>query len=137
MQLSISASVLAINSIGRSAGFCEYITATEERELAGHRTRPARLMQDLLERGEAGLTIWIVRGRVHEHADSPLTSSLLRARSERPRRRAAEQRDELASLHLRGHSITSSARASTVGGSSRPSALAFFKFITSSSLVGC
>src|SRR5215831_16399943 len=39
MQLSISASVLAINSIGRSADFCEYITATEERELAGHRTR--------------------------------------------------------------------------------------------------
>src|SRR5262249_1679759 len=36
----------------------------------------------------------------------------------------AEQRDERASLHLRGHSITSSARASSVGGTSRPSALA-------------
>src|SRR5262249_42499869 len=35
-----------------------------------------------------------------------------RARRERPRRRAAEQRDELAALH----SITSSARASSVGG---------------------
>ena len=46
---------------------------------------------------------------------------LLRARRERPRRRAAEQRDELAPLH----SITSSARASSVGGTSRPSALFF------------
>src|SRR5262249_10659274 len=35
---------------------------------------------------------------------------LLRPCPERPCRRAAEQRDELAPLHLRGHSITSSAR---------------------------
>src|SRR5262245_27245921 len=41
----------------------------------------------------------------------------LRARRERPsRRRAAEERDELAPLHLRGHSITSSASAKRVGG---------------------
>src|SRR5262245_64674071 len=47
--------------------------------------------------------------------------ALLRARRERPRgRRAAEQRDELAPPH----SITSSARASSVGGTSRPSILA-------------
>ena len=38
---------------------------------------------------------------------------LLRARRQRPRRRAAEQGDELAPLH----SITSSARASSMGGS--------------------
>ena len=45
---------------------------------------------------------------------------LLRARRDRPRRRrAAEQRNELAPLH----SITSSARASSVGGTSRPSIL--------------
>jgi hypothetical protein len=43
------------------------------------------------------------------------------AHPERPRRRAAEQRDELAASH---HSITSSARASSVGGTSRPSGLA-------------
>src|SRR5262245_60547106 len=41
---------------------------------------------------------------------------LLRARRERPRCRATEQRDELAAPH----SITSSARASNVGGISRP-----------------
>jgi hypothetical protein len=46
---------------------------------------------------------------------------LLRARRERPRRRTAEKHDELATA---AHSITSSARASSVGGIVRPSALA-------------
>ena len=46
--------------------------------------------------------------------------TLLRVRGERPGRRAAETRDELAPLQ----SITSSARASSVGGTVRPSALA-------------
>src|SRR5262249_52472408 len=60
---------------------------------------------------------------------------LLRARRERPcRRRAAEQRsDEIAPPH----SITSSARASSVGGTSRPSALAVVRLTTKSNLVGC
>src|SRR5262245_11795470 len=59
---------------------------------------------------------------------------LLRSRRDRPsRRRAAEQRDELAAPD---HSITSSARASTVGGMSRPMVLAVFVLITSSYLVG-
>src|SRR6516164_9323059 len=57
---------------------------------------------------------------------------LLRARRERPRRRAAEPGDERAPFH----SITSSARASSVGGISRPSALAVLRLITSLSLVG-
>src|SRR5262245_48712429 len=48
--------------------------------------------------------------------------------------RAAEKRDEVAPLH---HSITSSARASSVGGTSMPSALAVLRLITSSYLVGC
>src|SRR5262249_47875775 len=61
---------------------------------------------------------------------------LLRARRERPRGRAAEQRDELAALHLRGHSITSSARASNEGGTSSPRALAVFRLIAISYLVG-
>ena len=47
-------------------------------------------------------------------------------------RRAAKQRDELAPPH----SITSSARASSVAGTSRPSALAVLRLITSSNLVG-
>src|SRR5262245_37254374 len=57
---------------------------------------------------------------------------LLRARRARPRRCAAQERDELATLH----SITSSARASTVVGMSRPSALAVFRLMTNSYLVG-
>src|SRR5262245_31935292 len=59
-------------------------------------------------------------------------SRMLRACRKRPRRRLAEQRDELAPLH----SITSSARPSSVGGTSRPSALAVLRLITSSYLFG-
>src|SRR5262249_15566724 len=59
---------------------------------------------------------------------------LLRACRQRPGRgAAAEQRDELAPA---SHSITSSARASTVVGMSRPSAFAVFRLTTSSYLVG-
>ena len=73
------------------------------------------------------------RGR-HQHADAPHPLRLLRARRERPReRRAAEKRDDLAAPD---HSITSSARASRDGGTSRPSALAVLRLITSSYLVG-
>jgi hypothetical protein len=55
------------------------------------------------------------------------------ARHERPRDgRPAEQRDELALLH----SITSSARASTVVGISSPSVFAVLRLITNSYLVG-
>ena len=62
-----------------------------------------------------------------------LPPHLLRARRERPcRRRAAEQRHELAALH----SITSSAIASRDGGTVRPSVLAVLRLITSSNLVG-
>src|SRR5262245_10393214 len=58
----------------------------------------------------------------------------LRACRERPRgRRAADERDELAPLH----SITSSAWASNVGGTSRPSAFAVTRLMTRSNLVGC
>src|SRR5262249_39668594 len=56
---------------------------------------------------------------------------LLRARRERPSRRAAKQRDELAARH----SITSSARASRVGGMVSPIALAVLRLITSSNLI--
>src|SRR5262245_44769619 len=60
---------------------------------------------------------------------------LLRPRRDRPRRsRAAEQRHELATPD---HSITSSASASSVGGISRPSALAVLRLMASSNLTGC
>src|SRR5262245_46386172 len=60
---------------------------------------------------------------------------LLRARRERPRdRRTADERDEVAPLHLRRHSITSSATASSAGENVKPRALAAFRFRTSSNL---
>ena len=67
------------------------------------------------------------RGTPHRHR------RLLRARRQRPRSgRASNQRDELAPPH----SITSSARASSDGGTSRPIAFAVLRLMTSSYLVG-
>src|SRR5262249_31253012 len=60
------------------------------------------------------------------------TGGLLRARNQRPRGRAGEQRDELAPFH----SITSSARSGNAGGICKPIALAVLRLITSSNLVG-
>src|SRR5215475_8025050 len=56
-----------------------------------------------------------------------------RTTAEQRRRRAAEQRDELAPLH----SITSSARCCKNHGTSSPSALAVLRLMTRSNLVGC
>src|SRR5262249_22816940 len=58
---------------------------------------------------------------------------LLRARRERPRRRAAEQREGLAPLH----SITSSARSRNVPGILRGRASAVVRLMTRSNLIGC
>src|SRR6516165_5463176 len=54
----------------------------------------------LAERSDASLSFHIGRSRAHEHADAPHPLALLRARRERPRRRAAEQRYKLAPLHV-------------------------------------
>src|SRR6516165_8966584 len=75
---------------------------------------PAKLAQSLHKGGDPS-ALCRRCGAAHE-PDSRELYRLLRARRERPRRRAAEQGDELAPFH----SITSSARASSVGGTSRP-----------------
>src|SRR5262249_14707503 len=68
-----------------------------------------------------------------EQADARILARL-RARHQRPRRGSAtEQRNELAPVD---HSITSSARASSVGLTSSPRALAVLRLITSSNFVG-
>src|SRR5262249_31926868 len=90
--------------------------------------------QALLECFNERLVISVGGGTNREKSKSDRTFALLRACRERPRRRAAKQRDERAPLH---HSITSSARASTEAGRSRPSALAVVKLMTKSNLVGC
>src|SRR5262245_16470768 len=92
----------------------------------------ARFFQALPKEGQAQ---WIVQppGRNTKEPDHR-HRRLLRARRQRPcRRRAAEQRDELAASN---HSITWSARASTVVGISRPSAFAVFRLTTNSYLFG-
>src|SRR5262245_63944211 len=58
------------------------------------------------ERSDASLSIG--RSRAHEHADAPHPLALLRACRQRPRRRAAQQRDERAPPHV-GHWASSSA----------------------------
>jgi hypothetical protein len=63
-------------------------------------------------------------------ADAPRAVALLRARRERPCRRAAEERDGLAAIH----SITSSAIASRFGGMAKPNALAVGMLMTNSNL---
>src|SRR5262249_21800641 len=94
---------------------------------------PSQLLQGLLKRRNAGAPFCICVSRIHEHADASHVLRLLRPRRERPRsRRAAEQRDEIATPHP----ITSSAVASSLSGTVSPSALAVFRLMTSSYLVG-
>ena len=67
---------------------------------------PAQLLQRLAESLEIVLLLNIFGERV-EHADPPHSGRLLRARRERPRGRAAEQRDERTAHHI-GHRASSS-----------------------------
>src|SRR5947209_14500373 len=62
----------------------------------------------------------------------PLLLQFLTSRSA-----AAERRDVPTGDIGESYSITSSARASSVGGTSRPSALAVLRLMTSSNFVGC
>src|SRR5262249_17416081 len=94
----------------------------------------SQLLESALEHCSADLPFRIGFGKRHQHAHPPHPVGLLRLRRERPRSRAAEERDERAPGR---HSITSSARASSIGGTPMPSALAVLRLITSSYLVGC
>jgi len=107
--------------------------------------RPARLDRDRatldptefaqsLHKSGSPQSVGRRRSRAQE-PDRRQLARLLRPRRERPRRCATEQRDELAPLHLRGHSITSSARASSVGGMLRSMAFAVARLITRSNFV--
>src|SRR5262249_3290570 len=98
---------------------------------------PAQSLQSLAERGQVSTTFRIIR-TPHQHRDLPHPLALLRARRKRPRRRRPDkQRDELAPLHLRGHSITSSARSRVEVGTSTPMALAVFRLRANSKYVAC
>src|SRR5262245_3017122 len=83
---------------------------------------PSQLLQALHHCGVPLRDVRIVRGpAAREYADAPHPLTLLCARRDRPRRRRAEKRDEIAPSD---HSITSSASARRVGGISRPNDLA-------------
>src|SRR5262245_38453034 len=69
-------------------------------------------------------------GHIFQHSRSGFA---LRARRERPRRRAADERDELAALH----SITSLAVICMIIGTVRPRAFAVLRLMTRSNFVGC
>ncbi len=94
---------------------------------------PTELLESLPHRLDPSERLHIL-GAARQHCDPPQPLRLLRSCRERPCcRHTAEKRYELAPLH----SITSSARASSVGGTSMPSALAVLRLTTSSNLVGC
>src|SRR5262249_31677691 len=83
--------------------------------------RPSEPVEPLLECHEACLHSRIILGIARQHADPSYLFGLLRPCRDRPRcRRTAEQRHELAP----SHSITSSAVASSLSGTVRPSILA-------------
>src|SRR5262245_47345897 len=94
---------------------------------------PSQLTKSLDECRVIRLPHRIGCGAIHKHTDAPHPFSLLRAHGERPSCcRAAEQRDELAPGT---HSITSSARAMSIGGSVSPRILAVSALMTSSNLL--
>src|SRR5947199_10729707 len=98
--------------------------------------RPAHLPKLLSEGRHARLDVAVALGKGHQNTVLSRARFLLRARRERPRGcRAAEQRDEVASLHRCNHSITSSAMASSPGGKLRPNAQAVLRLITNSNLL--
>jgi hypothetical protein len=62
---------------------------------------PAQLLQGLCEGGEPGLSFYIVRGQIREHADAPHALPMLRVRGERPRDcGTAEHTKKFASPHV-------------------------------------
>src|SRR6185503_19580528 len=89
----------------------------------------ASFLQTLTERGHQGRSR---SKRCAAKEPDHRLRRLLRARCKRQRCRASSNGQELAP----SHSITSSARASNVGGTAKPSAAAVLRLITNSYLVG-
>src|SRR5262249_53888999 len=73
--------------------------------MAGH---PSDRLESLTQRLKIKLCIRIVLSYAQQHADAPHALALLRARRERPSRRAAEPRDEVAAFQMIVHSVPTS-----------------------------
>ena len=93
---------------------------------------PTQVRKQLNERRDKRLQHGIVFDARNEHAYAPYAVALLRPRREGPSGSAAEERDELATIH----SMTSSARSRIDCRTVRPSALAVLRFTAISNLVG-
>src|SRR6202044_156458 len=128
---------LEIDDLHRIAPHTIGIAAAEtivETNIAAH--NPTGVVKPPDERIDPAFGLGVALGCSDEDADAPHPAALLRPRSHRPQqrhRRAAEKRNDLAPPH----SITSSARASSVGGISTPSERAVFKLRMNSNLVAC
>src|SRR5262245_18704997 len=94
---------------------------------------PAERLETLAKCNDPSQHFGIILGVWMQECDAPHALGLLRARRQRPRRRAAKQRDELAPPH----SITSSARPSNGSGTVMPSALAVLRFRNIWTFVDC
>src|SRR5262245_36733745 len=96
---------------------------------------PPEILQAPAERRHAELAFGVLlRQPRNQHADAVHLLALLRTRRQRPRRRTAEQRDDVAAVY---HSIARSARRSDRGGTVRPSVLAVLRLMTKEKRVGC
>jgi hypothetical protein len=62
---------------------------------------PTQLRKSLRKPGEVGFCLRIVFIERYQNADPPHATGLLRPRRQRPRRRAPDNRDELAPPHIR------------------------------------
>ena len=126
--------IICLNQLGCQRGQSLGIAiSVPPLECNGFPVQPTELFQRLHKGREALLRLQIAPCDRHQHAHAPYPLRLLRTGRERPTRRAAEQRDELAPVH----SITSSAVACSVRGTVRPSACAVLRLITNSNCVGC
>src|SRR5262249_41101210 len=99
--------------------------------------RPTQFLQALHEGRGPDIQVGIIRRQPGEYGDAPNLLRLPPPRRQRPRCRpgATEEREEGAAVHgCAGHSITSSAMASSVGGMVMPSALAVDTLMTNSNL---
>src|SRR5262249_37014436 len=104
----------------RPTVFDHHVLALDEARFAQASSKCLHQMRGVLRRPGAEITD-------HRHC------RLLRARRERPRRRAAQDRDELAAPH----SMTLSARSSMDSEIGSPTAFAAFRLMMSSNFTAC